>query len=120
MHLLIFSGFSYPTLPGLFFHASHSIECGDPSFLLQVAGTTSISLMQTFKEKYGPVALIAGASEGLGAAWAEALAKRGLDLVLIARRKERLDEIVAGLVSKYKIRTWSLPCDLATPDAAKY
>jgi short-subunit dehydrogenase len=76
--------------------------------------------MQTFKEKYGPVALIAGASEGLGAAWAEALAKRGLDLVLIARRKERLDEITASLVSKYKIRTWSLPCDLATPDAAKY
>ena len=33
----------------------------------------------TFKEKYGPVALVAGASAGLGAAYAHALAARGLD-----------------------------------------
>ena len=45
-----------------------------------------------FKEKYGPYALVAGGSYGLGAAFAEALARRGLNLALLARGKERLEE----------------------------
>lgn len=49
--------------------------------------------MPDFKYKYGPWALVAGASEGLGAAYAEALAKRGLNLVLIARRSEKLEHL---------------------------
>ena len=53
----------------------------------------------TFKQKYGNTALIAGASEGMGAAWANALASRGLNLVLIARRKEPL-EATAALTSR--------------------
>ena len=40
--------------------------------------------MHDFKSKYGPWAIVAGASEGLGAAYAEELAKRGLNLILIA------------------------------------
>jgi len=47
--------------------------------------------MSPFKEKYGPVALVAGASEGLGAARSRSLAAEGLDLVLIARRDEPLN-----------------------------
>jgi short-subunit dehydrogenase len=47
--------------------------------------------MHAFKSKYGPWAIVAGASEGLGAAFAEELAKRGLNLILIARRLEKLE-----------------------------
>ena len=40
-----------------------------------------------FAESYGPYALVAGASEGLGAAFADAIARRGVNLVLLARLK---------------------------------
>ena len=50
-----------------------------------------------FRERYGPWALVAGASEGLGAAYAEALARRGLDLILVARQGELLQALAARL-----------------------
>ena len=46
-----------------------------------------------FSAKYGPWALIAGASDGVGAAFADALAARGLNVVLLARRQAVLDEV---------------------------
>ena len=46
--------------------------------------------MIDFKSKYGPWALVAGASEGLGAAFAEILAGKGLNLILIVDRSNRL------------------------------
>jgi short-subunit dehydrogenase len=76
--------------------------------------------MSAFKEKYGPVALVAGASEGLGAAWAKALAARGLDLVLVARRKEALHALSVALESQYRINIQSISCDLSSPDAMQY
>lgn len=56
-----------------------------------------------FREKYGPWALIAGASEGIGAAFSEALAERGLNLILVARRKKRLSELAQKLQSRHEI-----------------
>ncbi len=73
----------------------------------------------TFKEKYGPLALVAGASAGLGAAYAYALAARGLDLVIVARRRELLDETAQDISSKYNVRVLPLVCDLASPGAAE-
>jgi short-subunit dehydrogenase len=52
-------------------------------------------------EKYGPYALVAGGSEGLGAAYAEALARRGFSLVLLARRTGQLETFAAELREKY-------------------
>jgi uncharacterized protein len=59
--------------------------------------------MIDFKSKYGPWAIVAGASEGLGAAFSEELAKRGLNLILIARRIEKLEVLSNNLRNKYQI-----------------
>jgi short-subunit dehydrogenase len=63
-----------------------------------------------FTERYGPWALVAGASAGLGAAFARALADRGLNLVLVARRPEPLAEVAASVST----RTVPVEADLAT------
>jgi uncharacterized protein len=69
------------------------------------------------KEKYGPVALVAGASEGMGAAFAHALASQGMNLVIVARRKKNIEILARELSEKYSIDVWSVCCDLAAPDA---
>jgi uncharacterized protein len=71
-----------------------------------------------FAEKYGPWALVAGASDGVGAAFAEALAARGLNVVLLARRQAVLDEVAAGINTRYGVETRTLAVDLASPEAA--
>jgi short-subunit dehydrogenase len=70
------------------------------------------------KEKYGNLALIAGASEGIGAAYARQLAAKGINLVLIARKKEQLDRFAAELTNRYGIDVICIQEDLADPDAA--
>ncbi len=75
--------------------------------------------MNDFKSKYGPWAMVAGASEGLGAAWAEALANRGLNLVLIARRREKLEELAAVLKEKYSVEIICHAADLSDFDPVR-
>src|SRR5579871_113608 len=70
-----------------------------------------------FRVRYGPWAVVAGASAGLGEAYARHLAERGLNPVLIARRKEMLDELSAQLTETYAIRVRVLALDLAREDA---
>jgi short-subunit dehydrogenase len=73
-------------------------------------------LKKSFKEKYGDWALVAGASEGLGAAFAKGLAARGMNLVLLARRLSLLETISTELETKYNIQTVSFQVDLADLD----
>jgi uncharacterized protein len=72
-----------------------------------------------FAARYGRWAIVAGASERLGAAYAEELASRGLNLVLVARRSEVLQSFASQLSEKYKIQTKIIVVDLSKSDSAE-
>jgi short-subunit dehydrogenase len=71
-----------------------------------------------FAKRYGPWALVAGASDGVGAAFADALASRGLNVVLLARRQTVLDEVATGIRDRHGVETRTLAVDLASSGAA--
>jgi short-subunit dehydrogenase len=70
-----------------------------------------------FRARYGPWALVAGASEGLGAEFATQLAARGLHLVLVARREDMLHSLASDLEGRYGVEARAVPLDLARDDA---
>jgi short-subunit dehydrogenase len=71
------------------------------------------------KAKYGPWALIAGASDGVGAAFAEAIAHNGINVVLLARRAEMLNAVADGIRNRTGVETRVLVTDLSASDATE-
>ena len=72
-----------------------------------------------FAECYGRWAIVAGASQGIGAAYAEELAARKLNLILIARRSDVLQSLAERLSQNYRVRVKSLVLDLTSSNAAE-
>jgi uncharacterized protein len=69
-----------------------------------------------FTDKYGPWALVAGGSVGLGAEFARQLARRGLDLFLLAEAAHPMAELAEELRRREGVEVRSLVLDLAKPD----
>jgi len=72
-----------------------------------------------FAQNYGPYALVAGGSYGLGAAFAESLAQRGLNLVLLARQDDRLQATATDLRERYGVEVVAFAADVSDFDSVK-
>ena len=69
-----------------------------------------------YYQKFGSTALLTGASSGIGKAFAYKLAQQGFNLVLVARRQERLEQIAGDLKSRYQIHIRIASIDLTEPN----
>lgn len=68
-----------------------------------------------FRDRYGPWALVTGASAGIGYEFARRLAARGLDVILVARQAGRLETLAAELEREHRVEARALAVDLTDP-----
>lgn len=71
---------------------------------------------QKFLDKYGPWGLVTGASQGIGAEYARALAEKGMNLVVVARGQDKLDVLAQELRQDYGVEVKVVAADLSNPD----
>ncbi len=83
-----------------------------------MASDAADSANARFLERYGPWAVVAGASEGIGRAWCRKLAARGLGIVLVARREAPLAALEKELRSEYGVEVRHRTLDLGAPDVS--
>jgi len=70
-------------------------------------------------KRYGNWCLITGASSGIGLEFARAIAREGLNLILVARRRDRLESVAGELKERHGIDARVIVQDLSLPDAVE-
>jgi uncharacterized protein len=76
--------------------------------------------LSSVRDVYGPWAVVTGASDGIGRAFAQELAAAGMHLVLVARREAQLDTVAADLRTRFGVQCRVIPTDLADPLASSH
>src|SRR5262249_21507115 len=72
-------------------------------------------MSESFRARYGPWALVAGGSLGMGAAYSRQLAQMGLNVVLVAEADEPLQTLSRSLAAEFSVQTRAAVIDLAAP-----
>jgi len=67
-------------------------------------------------KRLGDWALVTGATDGIGKAFANELAKRGLNIILVSRTLSKLQEVAEEIESKHKVKTAVIAIDFSEPD----
>lgn len=88
-------------------------------FFLSSLNTTFGRMKLDLKARYGSWGLVAGAAEGLGSAFARALAEKKLNLILVDQQKSLLEALARELESSYGIQVIPLHLDLAAGDSVE-
>jgi hypothetical protein len=73
--------------------------------------------MKSFAHRYGPWAVVTGASSGIGEQFARQLAARGLHLIVVARRRARLDALADELRRDHGVEVVGVAADLSAAEA---
>lgn len=71
---------------------------------------------QTFVQKYGPWAVVTGASDGIGQAFAEQLAALGMSVALVARRGDRLQQLAGEISQRHGVQARVIAADLSAAE----
>ena len=91
---------------------------GGITLLLWRARALFHAIRPSLRTRYGEWALVTGASAGIGAEFARALAREGMSCVLTARRADRLQALASELESAFAVKTRVVPIDLGEPGGA--
>jgi uncharacterized protein len=73
--------------------------------------------MSDFLMRFGQWGMVAGSAEGLGAAFCEELARRGMNIVMVDFNKDGMESLSSRIESQFNVKTRMLALDLATLDA---
>ena len=68
---------------------------------LYAFASPTIFAITNFKKKYGEWAVITGCTQGIGKCYAEELAQRGMNIVLVSRSQSKLDDVAKEISKKY-------------------
>lgn len=75
---------------------------------------------RAFRERYGQWALVTGASSGIGEEFARQLAACGLNIVMVARRRDRMETLAKEIEQNSKVEVIVIESDLGNPEACEH